>query len=132
MSRYTAREEAFKMLFELNDKNEACEVLDYFYENNDITVSDRHYIDDIVLGTIKNKEKIDSLIKPQLKGFEISRISRVSKALIRLALFEILERDDIPPTVSINEAVELSKKYDDLESTSFVNAVLDKIVKGMS
>ena len=80
----------------------------------------------------EHEEEIDAKISENLKkGWKISRISKVSLALLRLAVYEILYRDDVPTSVSINEAVELSKKYTVKEDTSFINGVLGSVAKAL-
>jgi len=80
-------------------------------------------------GTLKNVEAIDSLIKKHVKNWEIERMAAIDRNILRMACFELLFLDDVPPKVSINEAIELSKRYGDIESPRFINGVLDKIYK---
>ncbi len=130
MSRRTAREHAFKLLFQLEIQKEGREEqIQSFLEDNDIAEKDRDYILDIVEGTAERVGEIDKDISKYLKGWKINRISKVDLSVLRLAIYEILERNDIPENVSINEAVEIAKKYSGEESGAFVNGVLGRFVK---
>jgi len=80
-------------------------------------------------GTIKNLKEIDSLIKKYVKNWGIERLAVIDRNILRLACFELIFLKDIPPKVSINEAIELAKRFGDIDSPRFVNGVLDKIYK---
>ena len=79
----------------------------------------------------ENKEILNEQIKPVLKNWDFSRISRIDKIILWIALAEILYMLDIPPIVSINEAIELAKKFSSKKSSSFINGVLDAAVQNM-
>ena len=79
----------------------------------------------------ENKEKLDSLIESQLVKWKLNRISKVNLSILRISTYEILFAEDVPGKVSINEAIELCKKYSDNKSVSFINGVLDKVYKNM-
>jgi transcription antitermination factor NusB len=87
----------------------------------------REFSRDLVLGVWKNKEDLDKLISRASKNWRIERMSRVDRNILRVAVFEVLYMGDIPPKVSIDEAVELGKKYGTEDSGAFVNGVLDYI-----
>ena len=80
-------------------------------------------------GVLENLPKIDSLIKTYVKNWEIKRMAVVDRNVLRIATFELFFLDDIPPKVSINEAIELAKRFGDIDSPRFVNGILDKIYK---
>ena len=130
MSRRTARELAFKLLFQLEiQKEEPEEQINLFADENNLEDSDRDYIFNVVNGTRESLNQIDKTIEQYLKGWKISRISKVDLSILRLATYEILNREDIPSNVSINEAVEIAKKYSGEESGAFINGVLAKFIK---
>ncbi len=134
MSRTTAREVALKIVFELCFQEEKSDVLYERYlktvdEDDDISQEDEDFILDVINGIEKESDAIDERIKTHLKDWSFSRISKVDLSILRLAIYEILYRDDIPFKVSINEAVELSKSFGDDSSPSFINGVLAEIVK---
>ena len=87
------------------------------------------YITEAVGGVLANLTEIDGLIERSAVGWALGRISRVSRAILRLACFEMLFRPEIPTLVSLDEAVELSKIYDDENAYSFVNGVLNRAMK---
>ena len=81
--------------------------------------------------TVSNIEKIDSLITDNLKGWSYSRVSKVAKALLRMAVSEMLYSEDVPVGAAINEAVELAKKYASDDEPSFINGILGSVAKGL-
>ncbi len=135
MTRSEARDFAFKIIFSypfhdemsLKDYTEQC-----YLNLTDLKVTDnnKQYIEAITQKCFENVSDIDSIISNSLKNWKIERISRVNRALLRLAVTEIRYFDDIPEKVSINEAIELAKPYGDDESPSFINGVLANIIKG--
>jgi transcription antitermination protein NusB len=131
MSRRTSRQEVFKLLFQIAfQKISAKEILDNFYlEAKDIDEKDKEYIDNVIMGTIENLESIDDLINKHSIGWDVKRISNVGRTVMRIAIFEMLYREDIPASVSINEAVELAKIYEGTDCASFVNGILGTIQK---
>lgn len=132
MSRKIARELAFKVVFSMDFQHENEEIenliLNLKKETKDINEEDTEYIRNIVQGVLEKKEELDEKIKKYLKGWTMDRISRADLAILRLATYEILYREDIPYKVSVNEAVELAKIFSDSTSSSFVNGVLAGIV----
>ena len=87
------------------------------------------YISEALAGVIDNLSEIDALIASSSVGWSLARISRVSRSILRLACYEMLYRPEIPPLVSLDEAVELSKKYDEENAYSFVNGVLNRAMQ---
>jgi N utilization substance protein B len=87
----------------------------------------RAFAKELVVGVWTNKEALDRLISSASKNWRIERMSRVDRNILRLAVFEVLYLGEIPPKVSIDEAVELSKKYGTEDSGAFVNGVLDYV-----
>lgn len=131
MTRREEREQAFILLFEkaFNAETDVAELYDFAIENEVITGSD--FVKSLLLKTWENVESIDSAIEKYSVGWKISRISKVALAVLRLAICEILYFDDIPAGVSINEAVELCKKYAAKEDASFVNGLLATVSKDL-
>ncbi len=83
----------------------------------------------LIEGVMKNLTLLDSLIKKYVKNWEIERMAVIDRNVLRMAAFEIIFLEEIPPKVSINEAIELAKRFGDVDSPRFVNGVLDKIYK---
>lgn len=131
VSRYKKREQAFILSFEsLFSDADIDELVENALESNEEQLSD--YAVMCAKGIISNSEIIDKHISDNLKqGWKISRISKVLFAIMRVAVFEMLFVDDVPVSVSINEAVELSKKYSMPDDSAFVNGVLGSIAKSI-
>jgi len=129
LGRREARENAMKLLYQVQiQKDDIEEQIDRFIDEHEITrEQDKEYLLDVVNGVIKNVEELDSLIAKHAKGWTIQRMPKVDLAIMRLSCFEMKYRNDIPVNVSINEAVELAKKYSGEQSKTFVNGVLGKI-----
>ena len=132
MNRSTMREEAFKVIYslEIQKETDKKEQIGLYIESNHIESEEaKKYIEDAVLGIEKNLEKIDNLIKINLReNWKIERISKIDLSILRLAIYEIKYKE-IPYKVAINEAVELAKKYGEDTSKNFVNGILASIVK---
>ena len=129
MTRSEEREQAFILLFEkaFNAETEVAELYDFAIENEVITGSD--FVKSLLFKTWENVENIDSVIEKYSVSWKLNRISKVALAVLRLAICEMLYFDDIPAGVSINEAVELCKKYASGDDQSFVNGVLGSVSK---
>lgn len=93
------------------------------------SAAQRAYIDSVVSGVANRAEELNALIAQYSIGWDISRISRLAKAIMQLAIFEIMYVDDVPAGVAINEAVRIAKLYDGEESGSFVNGILGAYVR---
>ena len=130
MGRKKARDNAFKCIYQLGFENcnELEDILRYCYEENQNDEEEKEYIASVINGVKENLEKIDDIILSKLKNWSIQRIAKVDLAILRLAIYEIMYRDDIPVKVSANEAVELAKNYGNNDSKSFVNGVLAKVI----
>ena len=127
MQRKIARENAFMLIFEsICKKDETAEEI--FAKATDIRgVEYDDYVKTVFFGSYENADAIETAIEKYSSGWKKERISPVSMALLRLGCYEIMFMDDIPGKVSINEAIELSKKFDDEKSYSFVNGVLNAV-----
>ena len=127
LTRKEAREEVVSLLFETEFKTEenSVEIFAVSAENREIPEDE--YVKTAYFGVCDNKEKIDELIGANAKGWKTHRLTRLSRSVMRLAVYEMLFCDDIPYSVSINEAIELTKKFDDPKAKSFVNGVLNSV-----
>ena len=145
MTRKTAREIAVELCFAAAANEIGTEeLLDSFFEpehyetlksENDLfsELPDKKQMDYIRTLTTISREKadeLDALIGRYARGWKSERISRTARAILRIALVEILYMEDIPAAVAINEAVELDKKYDESETVAFVNGVLGGFMRG--
>lgn len=91
----------------------------------------RRFTEEIVRGVIAHHPEIDALITKHADNWDIERMGNVDRNAMRIAVFEMLFRNDIPPVVSINEAVDLAKAYSSIDSGKFVNGILDRIRKDL-
>jgi N utilization substance protein B len=87
----------------------------------------RLFADPLIRGTLEHRDAIDEHIKKHAQNWDFHRIAAVDRNIMRLAIYEMLFREDIPPIVSINEAVDIAKKFSTQDSGKFVNGILDKI-----
>jgi len=128
INRTQAREAVFELLFETEFKSaEAREdIFALSCENREIEAND--YIKNAYFGVCEHQEEIDALIGKYARGWKTARISRISRSLLRLSIYEMLYMRDIPASVSINEAIELCKKFDEVSARSFVNPVLNRVM----
>ena len=128
MTRKQAREEAFILIFEKELNDDSLEdILSLAEEVRDIKSDD--YIKKVFFGVFENLEEIDSIKSQNAVGWSINRITKTALAVLRLSIFEIKFYSEIPLSVSINEAVELTKKYATKEDASFVNGILSTVAK---
>ena len=126
LTRTQAREKIMVILYQIDfymKENIPYELEDVFKENLEM---DNKYIRDIVNGVLENLEKIDELITKYLENWDLDRLGKTDKAILRLATYEMVYYDT-PKLVVINEAVELAKMYSDDKVVKLINAVLDKI-----
>jgi transcription antitermination protein NusB len=87
----------------------------------------RLFAEPLIEGVLQHREELDEVIKKHAQNWELHRIAAVDRNILRLAIYEMLHRDDIPPVVSINEAVDIAKKFSTQDSGKFVNGILDKV-----
>jgi N utilization substance protein B len=129
MNRRLARETAFSLLFEakFHPERDMAEI----YETAKTTraIEEDDYVRTVIAGVIEHKEELDACIEKHSHGWKKSRISPVSLTVMELAVFEIYYCEDIPASVSMNEALELVKAYDEEAARAFVNGVLNAVVK---
>ena len=130
MKRRQAREEAFILIFEKQFNSAPVEeILEIAKEVRDLQPDE--YINTVFNGVYDNLEELDNIISEKAIGWKISRISKTSLCILRLSIFEIKFMEDIPVSVSINEAVELAKKYATEEDASFINGILSSVEKSL-
>jgi N utilization substance protein B len=110
----------------LNDPKNLSEDLITFFENMEHPRPHYAYAEEIIQGVILNQAEIDGIIKGLAQNWDFSRIAKIDLAILRLAIFEMKHRNDIPPVVSINEAIDLSKQFSNLDSKRFINGILDR------
>lgn len=141
-NRHLARMIAIQTLFEwefisnrfptddkYDEKQKVSEILERNYGEFSKAVNNSDFIEDLVWGVVKNKERIDKIIQPAAPEWPIKQIALVDLVVLRQAIYELLFKREVPPKVAINEAVELAKTFGGLNSSKFVNGVLGTIYR---
>jgi len=129
MTRRQAREYILQSLFQYEftgkkpDRDEIKEGLNKKKPDENIL----NFIEDMIEGTIKHRKEIDRKIQSVSEHWDLKRLASVDRNILRFATYELLFRNDIPPIVTINEAIDIAKKYSTSESYSFINGLLNKI-----
>ena len=103
------------------------EIESFWNEADDAEQDVKLFAGDIITGTIMHLEEIDSTIQRIAEKWTLDRIASIDRNILRFAAYELLFRKDIPSAVTINEALEIAKKYSTAESASFINGILDRI-----
>lgn len=130
MGRRKARESSMKLLYQLElNKSFDEEIVEGFFDNENFTEDENKYINDSLKKIKENLDVIDCNIEKHIEGWKKDRLSKVDLAILRIAIYEITYRDDIPTEVSINESIEISKKFSSDESSKFINGVLGSFVR---
>jgi transcription antitermination protein NusB len=127
-SRRRSREMAIQVLYQVDmAQSDLAEALRMFCEHFKAPESIRDFAFELARGAHEHQEEVDSLIKGFSENWRLERMPTVDRNILRLAIYELLYRPDIPAKVSINEAVDLGKKYGSEDSGSFINGILDRI-----
>ncbi len=124
--RKTARETAFKLIFEKSVSGDAT--LSYAAMTGSLSDDARLFLDEILSGIEQEREFLCQVIAGYASGFSLQRIYKIDLAILLVAVYEIIFRDDVPLKVSANEAVELAKTYSTDKSPSFINGILASII----
>jgi len=132
--RRRSRELAIKVLFhlEFSKKDDPAVAFDLICNNFGISKDIEIFSKELVLGVCVHSKELDNLISRASQNWRLERIARVDHSILRLAVYELLYKGDIPPKVSINEAVDLGKKFGTGESGAFINGILDKIYHSLT
>jgi N utilization substance protein B len=132
MQRRKAREYALQILFRLDFTEKVIDSkdLEEFWSDKEEPDDVRKFAEDLVRGTLNKLDDIDTVIEKVTENWILKRMAAVDRNILRFAAYELLYRKDIPPAVTINEAIEIAKKFSSTESAPFINGVLDKLSKG--
>jgi N utilization substance protein B len=127
--RTKSRECALKILYAVDiRKEDPKECIETFWQNHDpVEDAIRSFADLLVTGVCKNIEMIDGLLSKYTTNWQLKRMAVIDRNILRFATYELLFLEDVPPKVSMNEAIDIAKKYGDKDSGKFVNGVLDKV-----
>lgn len=133
MKRRRGREYVLQFLFQFDftGKRPNEEDFNAFWTDKDEDDEVKGFVRDIFYGTVDNLGQIDEVIKAAAEHWAIDRMAAVDRNILRAATYELLFRKDIPSAVTINEAIEIAKKYSTSESAPFINGILDRIAKGL-
>ena len=130
MTRKEAREAAFIIIFEHEfQKLDADSLLELYYDYRQEVEGQKEYLEALVRTTLDHLSEIDEQIEKNIRGWSLSRLSKVSLATLRIGISELLYSPDIPAGIVINEAVQLAKDYEDEKASAFVNGVLSSVNK---
>jgi len=128
VNRKMAREMAVRFLFQIEfQKNNIKEQVENFIDSVEIEDYDKDYFLEIINGVINSLKEIDEIIESKAKGWTMERIAKMDLPILRVAIYEMKHREDIPVGVSINEAVELAKKFGTDDSSRFINGLLGQV-----
>ena len=127
-SRRKAREKALQILFQLDFRDDGIEkICEEFWDENRVGDKVREFADKLARGTHANLDTIDRLIGSTAEHWSVKRLASVDRAILRWATYELLYMPDVPPKVTINEAIEIAKTFSTEESSGFINGILDRI-----
>lgn len=116
----------FLFQFSMNPPEDLSLDLERFFAAQEKKREKFSFAEDLIHGVLENLEEIDTVIRSYTRNWDFSRIAKVDLAILRLAIYEMLYRKDIPPVVSINEAIDLSKVYSIPDAKRFINGILDQ------
>jgi transcription antitermination protein NusB len=127
-TRRKARELAVQLLYQHDlAKVDPEESMRLFWEHFPVDTEAREFCTQLVLGTLDRLAVIDELLTEASENWSLHRMSVVDRNILRLATYELVDRPDIPPSVSLNEAIEIAKKYSSPDAAVFINGVLDRV-----
>ncbi|MCC2671928.1 MAG: transcription antitermination factor NusB [Armatimonadetes bacterium] len=129
--RRSARELALKILFQIEvGKFTPEDALATSFEQVSPPEDDRTYAEDLVLGVARRAQELDQIIGDLAQGWSLDRLAKVDKNVLRLSLYELIDHQEIPANVVINDAVEVARKYSTDDSGRFVNGILGSFLRG--
>ena len=129
--RTRARECALQVLYTIDlTGEEPREVLPCFWEVHPEEEAVVEYTALLVEGVVKNRPSLDEVITTHAKNWDMERMTVIDRNILRMAAFELLHLEEVPPKVALNEAIDIAKRYGDKDSGKFVNGILDKIAAG--
>lgn len=128
--RRKSRECSLQILYQIEfSPNRLRDALDLYWSENHENEEIREFTEILVEGTLRNQKEIDGIIESSSTNWKVSRMTSVDRNLLRQSIFELLYLKDIPQSVTINEAVEVAKRFGTEESSRFINGILDKVAQ---
>jgi N utilization substance protein B len=127
--RHDGRVSALQYLYawSINPPENLVDDLRVFFEGQEQPRGHYAFGEELIHGVIDNQAAIDAQIRVLAQNWEFERIAKIDLAILRIAMFEMLHRNDIPPVVSINEAIDISKQFSNADSKRFINGILDRL-----
>ncbi|MFY9925551.1 MAG: transcription antitermination factor NusB [Opitutaceae bacterium] len=127
--RHDGRVAALQYLYawSINPPDNLADDLRVFFESQEQPRDHYSFGEELIDGVIRNQSAIDAQIRVLAQNWEFDRIAKIDLAILRIAMFEMLHRNDIPPVVSINEAIDISKQFSNADSKRFINGILDRL-----
>lgn len=130
--RREGRENAVQALYAIElSPSQPREAINLFFESDNFKRSSKEFATELLLGILDKSAELDARISEKSPNWSISRMAKIDLAIIRLAAYELIYRADIPKNVTINEAIEIAKKFGSEESPAFVNGILDEISRSL-
>lgn len=127
-ARHQARERALQILFQHDIHGKASLSLDEFWHEYSVSDESKVFAEQLVRGVVEHQKELDALIGKYVTNWTVSRMPVVDRNILRAGVYELLWLDDVPAKVTMDEAIELAKRFGDDEASKFVNAVLDKVL----
>jgi N utilization substance protein B len=129
--RRAGRECAMQFLYQSDSEvpRDLDQALVRFWKLNEANASTRAFAEDLIRGVLDKRPEVDKKIKSLADHWDFNRLAAIDRNILRLAIYEMLYREEIPPVVSINEAIEIAKRFSTEESGRFVNGILDQVKK---
>jgi N utilization substance protein B len=129
LQRHDGRVAAVQYLYawSINPPDNAVDDLRIFFEGLEQPREHYAFGEELIGGVVKNQAEIDAQIRAMAQNWDFERIAKIDLAILRVAMFEMLHRKDIPPVVSINEAIDISKQFSNADSKRFINGILDRL-----
>jgi N utilization substance protein B len=131
MKRRKAREYALQIIFQIDFKEKKIDSkdLEEFWSDKKESKDVKEFTEELVRGTLSKIDEIDTMIKRVAENWILERMAAVDRNILRFAAYELLYRKDIPSAVTINEAIEIAKKFSSTEAAPFINGILDRLAK---
>jgi N utilization substance protein B len=132
-TRRRGRESALQVLYQIDvTQRSAEEALSFFWDNFTFDEESRAFCESLVRGVMKHCDEINDLVEGYAEHWKMARMTWIDRNILRMAIYELLYCQDIPPKVTINEAVDLGKKFGSEDSGAFINGILDRITQHRS
>ncbi|MEW4208580.1 transcription antitermination factor NusB [Priestia megaterium] len=129
MKRHTARQKALQALFQHDlGQTEPMEAIGNVVQNEKFD----QFLESLVLGVVEHQQEIDELLRNHLEKWTLDRVATVDRVILRIAVYEMKYEEEIPTSVTLNEAIELAKTFGDDQSSKFINGVLSKVLTTLS